>query len=215
MVQFPSIILYTNSPSQKNQWLDSFLTELDIPPRPNHPDIVRIGQDTGWSIDQIRNLKKIITIPPLVSKTRLIIIEDSQNLSAESQNSLLKILEEPPIHSHFLLITSNPNALLDTIKSRCQLIRLLSPYSKTKPVGLKITPKLKDNLLYSQEVSRDKNTLISSIQDQIYIFQQTLVKNPSTSVASKIKLLTKCLAMIDSNVNPTSALDYFYLSLIN
>lgn len=215
MVQFPSIILYTNSPSQKNQWLDSFLAKLDIPSRPNHPDIVRIGQDTGWGIDQIRNLKKIITIPPLVSKTRLIIIEDSQNLSVESQNSLLKILEEPPTHTHFLLITANLNSLLDTIKSRCQLVRLLSPYSKTSSAGLKIKPQLKANLLYSQEVTKNKADLISAIQDQIYMFQQSLVKNPSPTTAYKIKLLSKCLSMIDSNVNPTSALDYFYLSLIN
>lgn len=210
---FPSIVVYTNNPNLQDKWLLTYLQDLGIKNNPQNPDIVKIDQNTGWGIDQIRNIKNIVIVPPVIYPKRAVLIFDSQNLNTESQNSLLKILEEPPIHTHFVLFTSNLNILLDTIKSRCQIIKLKSVGKKETNQGLKISSHLNENLDYSQEISKDKQQLITLIQNQIKIFQQQLLSKPSLDLAKKIQFLHKSLAMIQSNVNPTSALDYFYLSI--
>ena len=212
MDQFQSIIVISSNENFLEKFIVSFLAKLDIKNSPNNPDIVYIDQLSGWGIDQIRFINKLVTTPPIKSKNRLIIIKDSQNLNIESQNSLLKTLEEPPYHTFFLLSTTNLNLLLDTIKSRCLIVK--SPYSKiSDQKGLTITSNLSQNLAYSTQISADKKNLISLIQNQIRLFHDELLNNPNPKISQNIKLLHKSLAMIDSNVNPTSALDFFYLSL--
>ena len=56
---------------------------------------------------------------PIVSNKKVIIINDSDKMTEEAQNSLLKTLEEPPEYIVIILITANENKLLNTIKSRC------------------------------------------------------------------------------------------------
>ena len=56
---------------------------------------------------------------PIVSRKKVFIINDSDKMTEEAQNSLLKTLEEPPEYIIIILITANENKLLNTIKSRC------------------------------------------------------------------------------------------------
>ena len=56
---------------------------------------------------------------PIVSDKKVFIINDSENMTQEAQNSLLKTLEEPPEYVVIIMITSNENMLLNTVKSRC------------------------------------------------------------------------------------------------
>ena len=56
---------------------------------------------------------------PIVSRKKVFIINDSDKMTEEAQNSLLKTLEEPPEYIMIILITANENKLLNTIKSRC------------------------------------------------------------------------------------------------
>jgi len=59
----------------------------------------------------------------LVGKARVIIIDEAHKLNSVAANSLLKILEEPPAHTYFILITSQESSLLPTIRSRTQTYR--------------------------------------------------------------------------------------------
>ncbi|HOJ37146.1 MAG TPA: hypothetical protein PLI27_08090 [Ignavibacteriales bacterium] len=74
------------------------------------------------TIDTIRELNNFAYLLVSEVKYRVIIIEDAHLLSSNAQQSLLKILEEPPEGIIFILLSSQPNLLLDTIKSRCQII---------------------------------------------------------------------------------------------
>lgn len=86
----------------------------------NNPDI-QIIETTGNSIkiDQIRALNKKIYEKPVVSNRKVYIINNSNYMTKEAQNSLLKTLEEPPEYAIIILITSNENIFLPTIRSRC------------------------------------------------------------------------------------------------
>lgn len=92
-----------------------------------------------WSehtdVVMVRPYKQIIRVPPMrelereanfrpfEGAARVFIVEDADYMNEAASNALLKTLEEPPPTSHLILTTSNPTALLATIRSRCQIIR--------------------------------------------------------------------------------------------
>lgn len=73
-------------------------------------------------IDQIREAIGLAAMKPMTARKRVFLIDDATEMLEASANSSLKILEEPPSHTQFILITSNPDPLLPTIKSRCQTL---------------------------------------------------------------------------------------------
>ena len=86
----------------------------------NNPDFVIIKPDgNSIKISQIRDMQDNVYKKPIVSNKKVFIIDDSDKMTEEAQNSLLKTLEEPPEYITIILITSNENKLLNTIKSRC------------------------------------------------------------------------------------------------
>lgn len=105
---------------------------------PLHPDVILVarglyGRDilgrtteekTDISVDQIRRVVlERVNLTPHEAPQRLVIIRAADELSVGAANALLKTLEEPPPHTRFVLITSQPGELLPTILSRTQLLR--------------------------------------------------------------------------------------------
>ena len=86
----------------------------------NNPDFSIVEPDgKSIKIEQIRELTKRVYEKPIVSNRKVYIINDSESMTKEAQNSLLKTLEEPPDYVTIILITSNENLFLPTIRSRC------------------------------------------------------------------------------------------------
>ncbi len=86
----------------------------------NNPDFsILEPESNSIKIDEIRELTKKIYEKPVVSTKKVYIINDSEYMTKEAQNSLLKTLEEPPEYVTIILIVSNENLFLPTIKSRC------------------------------------------------------------------------------------------------
>ena len=89
----------------------------------NHPDFQIVKPDgANIKIEQIRNLINKILEKPIVSEKKVYIIDEAEKLTKEAANSLLKTLEEPPEYAVIILVTSNENILLNTIKSRCMRV---------------------------------------------------------------------------------------------
>lgn len=89
----------------------------------NQPDFLQIQPDgNSIKIEQIRELQKRIQEKPIISSRKVYIIDEADLMTQESQNCLLKTLEEPPAFSTIILIGSNENAFLPTIKSRCMIL---------------------------------------------------------------------------------------------
>ncbi len=90
----------------------------------SNPDFSIIVPDgKSIKIEQIRNLQAKIVEKPISSSKKVYIIDDADTMTEESQNCLLKTLEEPPEYAMIILIASNENRMLQTIKSRCVIIR--------------------------------------------------------------------------------------------
>ena len=89
----------------------------------NHPDLQIIRPSGAWiKIDQIRELQKRIIYRPLEGVRKVYILAEAERMNLEAANCLLKTLEEPPADSVLILLTTNLDALLPTIRSRCQII---------------------------------------------------------------------------------------------
>lgn len=89
------------------------------------PDYISINADgSSIKIAQIRKLQTDIIIKPH-KEYKIYIINEAEKMTVEAQNALLKTLEEPPEYAIMILITSNKERLLDTIKSRCEIIKFL------------------------------------------------------------------------------------------
>jgi len=77
---------------------------------------------TSISIDKIRDLKNEAKYTPYEAKKKVFILSEVDKLTREGANSFLKLLEEPPDNLLIILISRSLNMILDTIKSRCQII---------------------------------------------------------------------------------------------
>jgi DNA polymerase-3 subunit delta' len=94
-----------------------------------HPDVVlvepwRTRARDDIRVEQVRDLVREITAPPFESPARVFVVDDAHTLTEQAQNAFLKALEEPPKTSHVFLVSHAPQALLPTIRSRCQQLRL-------------------------------------------------------------------------------------------
>ncbi len=90
-----------------------------------HPDMVVVGADRKRKelrLDDVQSFSMLMSLKPLFERKCAVLI-DSERMNAHAQNSLLKALEEPPPSTVFCLTSSNPEALLETVRSRCALVR--------------------------------------------------------------------------------------------
>jgi len=91
----------------------------------SHPDMAVVGADRSRKeivLDDVRGFLKALSLKPLYARKCAVLV-DAERMNAYAQNSLLKSLEEPPPSTVFCLTSSNPEALLETVRSRCATVR--------------------------------------------------------------------------------------------
>jgi DNA polymerase-3 subunit delta' len=101
-----------------------------------HPDVMVIepGDMGSIKIERVRDVIDRAEYRPFEGRRRAVIIDEADALVEPAQNALLKTLEEPPSASMFVLVSSIPDALLPTVRSRCSRLRFaaLSPAEVTE-----------------------------------------------------------------------------------
>jgi len=96
-----------------------------------HPDLIVVVPETATGflaretikIEHIRDAVREIAGLPFEARARAVVIDDAHAMTEQAMNALLTSLEEPPATSHLVLVTASPQALLPTIRSRCQTLR--------------------------------------------------------------------------------------------
>jgi DNA polymerase-3 subunit gamma/tau len=83
-------------------------------------DVIEIDAASNRGIDDIRDLRERVKYAPSQLKTKFYIIDEAHQITGAAANAFLKTLEEPPAHTKFILATTDPEELLQTIVSRCQ-----------------------------------------------------------------------------------------------
>src|SRR5579863_979127 len=86
----------------------------------NSLDVIEIDAASNRGIDQIRELREMVRYAPAASRSKVVILDEAHMLTSDASNALLKTLEEPPDRVIFVMATTEPENLEDTIRSRSQ-----------------------------------------------------------------------------------------------
>ena len=101
-----------------------------------HPDVSLIsgpGEGKPITVDQVRTLRADAYIRPNEGDRKIYLLEGADQMNASAQNAMLKLLEEGPPYSAFLLIAGNAGGLLQTVRSRCEELALLPAGEEGNP----------------------------------------------------------------------------------
>ncbi len=93
-------------------------------------DVLEIDAASNTGVDNIRDIKDKILLAPVEAKWKIYIIDEVHMLSIGAFNALLKTLEEPPKHAVFILATTDPHKVPQTIQSRCLILQFKKPTMK-------------------------------------------------------------------------------------
>lgn len=88
--------------------------------RDMHPNVKEYDMASHRGINEVKELKKILKFVPVQDGVRVIILDEAHQITKDGASALLKVLEEPPENTLWILCTTDPQKLLPTIKSRCE-----------------------------------------------------------------------------------------------
>ena len=150
----------------------------------SNPDVVRFSTDAQiFPIREVREeWRKVAYSEPTFGRWRIIIVEDADRLQEDSQNTLLKSLEEPPPRTLWFLSVPRPDDMLVTVRSRCRHLALVTPPAQD----------VAD--LLSQEMGADPALALRAAQiSQSHIgYAKALVRHPELR-ASQVDLFMTAL----------------------
>jgi|SRR3989344_2888089 len=135
-------------------------------------------------INEIRNFKKKIFLKPFRGKTKAVILKVSETLTMDAQNSLLKILEEPPADTIIIITVSNKDSLLGTIHSRCKLIELVKEQVKfseeeekkyLNKISSLYSASVGEKLAFAESFGKNKEETLILIEKIIILIRQKII----------------------------------------
>lgn len=84
-----------------------------------HPDFIEIDAASHTGVDNMRAIIDAAYYLPVLGRKKIYLIDEAHMLSKAAFNALLKLFEEPPLHAHFILATTDPEKIIETVRSRC------------------------------------------------------------------------------------------------
>lgn len=227
-----SFLIVSRDKEKRAAYAKDFCTKHEINPF----DISLIEKDStvkqnvnSIGIDDVKQIQKKVFLKPLKSKFKAVIVEDAHLLTTEAQNALLKILEEPPEHTLLILGADTKDALLPTIRSRCQILELktellelttrernsITQFLEQLP-GMTIGEKLKR----AELLAKDKDKAIEWVEKVIIVMREVLLEEVARDMHDihgtydtlrSMQTLHKTLKT--TNTNPRFAIEQALLSL--
>lgn len=85
----------------------------------SHPDFIEIDAASHTGVDNVRSIIESASLLPVLGRKKIYLIDEAHMLSKAAFNAFLKILEEPPASVLFILATTDPHKIIETVKSRC------------------------------------------------------------------------------------------------
>lgn len=183
-------------------------------------DISIIESEKAVGIALVRDFQKRIYLKPFKSEQKAVILKAGNGLTLESQNALLKVLEEPPKNTFIIILVETAESILPTIISRCKIISLNKDILEKKDLVQyeKILSQIKnsgvgDRLGLAQDKSKDKETALQFIEGLILAAENLLQENPNKELLQVARLLQKTYTETKStNSNIRLALENLLLN---
>ncbi len=161
--------------------------------RTNEADIYELdAASTSKKIDDMRDLLETIHTLPILSKYKVYILDEAHMLTPHSSNAFLKTLEEPPAHVIFILCTTDPEKILNTVRSRCNIIKLISPTNE------EIISRL-------EEIIKKEKVNIGDDKEESKNILGLIAKNSNSSYRDSITNLEKVIHTFGNDINLQNA----------
>jgi DNA polymerase-3 subunit delta' len=221
----PILLEVPNYISQDLDTLHTYLAHwyshyFDQPWQEQNPNLITVNEaQEGVKIDDIRKLQSLLSYSAGSTQHRIVIIYGFESTQPVAQNAMLKMLEEPPAHTHFILLTKNLNLTLPTITSRCVIEHLAAtktqatpelPYTPTDLLQ-KITASKTGELLAISEEFSDRQEATQMLESLLLYLHEQLQAKPSKQHAQQISAIQSCLNDLKSNVNVKLTLDHCWM----
>lgn len=182
----------------------------------NSPDFSIIEPDgNSIKIEQIREFQKKVSEKPIISNKKVYIINDSDKMTVEAQNCLLKTLEEPPEFVTIILIGSNENSFLSTIKSRCMILHFEKISDEQIQKYLQDNHQTEINSKIMLEACQGSIGKTLEIKDKQELYQNTEQVVNSLERKDKIDILNMSDFIYKSKDDKLEILNYMNVLFIN
>lgn len=181
----------------------------------NNPDFTIVEPDgNSIKIEQIRLLQMKMIEKPIISNRKIYIIRDSEKMTKEAQNCLLKTLEEPPEYVMIILLCSNESLLLNTIKSRCTKITFQPIPDEELKLFLEKAgfTDMTTNMLETMSGSIAKAYELQDFKETYKIIENTLMKRRKLD---KIDFMNSFLPIYKEKDNIHAILEYINVVLFH
>jgi len=189
-------------------------------------DITFIQTEGTIGIEEVRNLQKNVMFTPIKSSSKAAIIKNAHKVSVEAQNALLKLLEEPPLHTYIILTAETGNNFLPTILSRCTIINITQEQTFSEDEKAKWIKQLHaifqftiaEKLILAETVGKDKETALSWLEQlTLAAHEKMLTVNSEKDKQTYCLFITKLQRMYSiiksTNVNPRFAMENLFLDI--
>jgi DNA polymerase III subunit gamma/tau len=155
----------------------------------NSVDVIEIDAATNRGIDEIRELREAARYRPARDRFKIYILDEAHQITDAAFNALLKTLEEPPSHVVFMLATTQPEDIPQTIRSRCQHFSFRAVRFE------EILQQLKD-LVAREQIAADEDALAllaeagdGSMRDALSILDQAIASSAGRLTADNVRQL--------------------------
>jgi DNA polymerase III delta prime subunit len=213
-----SFLIIAKNKNEATSYASDLLKENKVDPL----DVNLQTYEKAMGIEDVRNIQKAILLKPFRGKIKAVVVNAYENITTEAQNSLLKILEEPPINTIIIIATSTKEFLLPTIISRCKIISLWEKETKLPKEDLSkfqdilntlFNSKTGDKLKIAQDIASDKEDVGLWLEKMAIFAKDKLAENDNAKYLKFLKELQKTYKNIKStNVSPRVALENLFLS---
>lgn len=142
-------------------------------PNKEFPDLVELDASSHGTIDDIRALELTANTAPMFSKVKIIILDEAHGLTAKAQEAFLKISEEPPASTIFMLATTDPDSLIHTLRGRMLELQVQRPTDKeinahiesvSRREGWDVPPPLAESVVASTDPSLGVRGALMTLQ---------------------------------------------------
>jgi DNA polymerase-3 subunit gamma/tau len=159
----------------------------------NNIDVIEMDAASNRGIDDIRVLRDAVKLSPANSKAKIYIIDECHMLTNDASNALLKTLEEPPAHVYFILATTNPEKLIETIKSRTTIISFSKATKEELKRSLERIIKKEEIKIKDEELEKIIKLAKGSFRDAVksleqFVSDSSFLENSSESLSNELVL---------------------------
>lgn len=201
-----------------------------------HPDFLLFSPKTSLGIEEIREIEHQIGLKPYSYPLKIILIENADLLTIQAQNAFLKTLEEPPSYCLIILSVGKKSSLLETVRSRCQIITLPAKsdvdlnHEEEENLVEALDSVLNGDVGYKfqwaeiwgkdKEVAEESLAKLSLVGQNLLVSShlEEKVQSQTLKAISKVKLIKFLHQVIvfrkylEANINPRFTLENLFLS---